>query len=398
MMLAYVLNTYPQPSQSFIRRELRALEEQGHSVLRLAMRRPTVPLVDPLDDAEQSRTDYVLEKGAAALFGAVARMALSAPRAAARALGLAIRLGRKSETGVLRHLIYFAEGCHVARACADAGITHIHAHFGTNAATVAMLVKVLGGPDYSFTVHGPEEFDAPRALCLGEKIARSAFTVAISSYGRAQLCRWVAPGYWDRIKVVHCGIDPAAFPAPAPVPDGPLRLISIGRFAEQKGQMILVAAMAEIVRHHPDAKLILVGDGELRGLIEAEIARLGLARNIALTGWLSEADVTARLAGSHALVMPSFAEGLPMVIMEAMAAGRPVITTHVAGIPELVKPGENGWLVPAGDAPALAEAVLDMAACSRDKLSNMGARGRQRALARHDVGQEARKLSGHFGI
>lgn len=396
MTLAYVLNTYPQPSHSFIRRELRALEAQGTPVLRLAMRRPTMPLVDPLDHEEESRTGYVLEKGGRALLGAIFARAIMAPLATLRALLLAVRAGRVSESGIQRHLIYFAESCHVAQTCQKSQISHLHAHFGTNAATVAMLVHALGGPQYSFTVHGPEEFDAPRALMLGEKIARSAFTVAISQYGRAQLCRWVAPAHWPRIKVVHCGIDPETFPFPAPATPGPLRLVSIGRFTEQKGQLVLIAAMAKIARQHPDSHLYLIGDGEMRGLIEAEVAQHGLSQNVTLTGWLSEADVRVRLADSHALVMPSFAEGLPMVIMEAMAAGRPVIATHIAGIPELVQPSRTGWLVPAGDSHALAQAILDLANSAPETLARMGAAGRERALARHDVNKEAASLAQFF--
>jgi len=396
LTVAYVLNTYPQPSHSFIRRELAALERAGDPILRLAMRRPNVPLVDPLDVAEEARTDYVLEAGFFGLVFAVLARALYAPFGWIRALALALRVGRASTAGHLRHLIYFAEACSVARRCETGGITHLHAHFGTNATTVAMLCHALGGPKYSFTVHGPEEFDAPFTLSLPEKMRRAAFTVAISSFGRSQLCRFAPPQLWPRLKVVHCGIDPQTFPPPETVRDGPLRLVSIGRFSEQKGQLVLLAAMALVKDQHPDARLVLVGDGDMRSLIEAEIARLDLAQNISLTGWLSEADVRAELAAAQALVMPSFAEGLPMVIMEAMAAGRPVIATYVAGIPELVQPGETGWLVPAGDVQALADAILLMANEPVGRLAAMGQAGRTRALERHDVFNEAAKLAGHF--
>lgn len=396
MAVAYVLNTYPQPSHSFIRRELRALEIAGQPILRLAMRRPTMPLVDPQDNEEEAKTHYVLENGIAAILVAVLRLACARPGAWVKTLVLAWKTGRTSETGILRHLIYFAESCYVAAQCRMAGIRHLHAHFGTNSATVAMLANALDGPSYSFTVHGPEEFDAPRALALGEKIANSAFAIAVSQFGRSQLNRWAAPEHWPRIKVVHCGIEPSTFPAPTPLADGPLKLVSIGRFSEQKGQLVLISAMADVIRKRPDATLQLVGDGEMRDLIEAEISRHGLSGNIELTGWLSEADVRARLADAHALVMPSFAEGLPMVIMEAMAAGRPVIGTYIAGIPELVRPGETGWLVPAGDSAALASAILELAETPVGELTQMGAKGRARALERHDVHKEAAKLAIYF--
>jgi len=394
--IAYVLNTYPLPSHSFIRRELRALEKGGVEVMRLAMRRSTLPLVDPRDREEEARTQYVLERGALGLLGALAGRALRHPRRFRSALRLALRAGRASHVGVLRHMIYLAEASEVARRCEAGGIAHMHAHFGTNSAMVAMLANALGGPGYSFTVHGPEEFDAPAALSLGLKTDRAGFAVAISQFGRSQLCRWAAFDSWDRIKVVHCGIEPGAFAEPAPLPEGPLRIVSIGRFSEQKGQMLLIEAMARLHRVDPSLHLTLVGDGELRGALERAIAARGLGAAVTLTGWLDEAGVRRELAASHALVLPSFAEGLPMVVMEAMAAARPVIATTIAGLPELVRPGETGWLVPAGDVEALAAAVSEMAAMPRGTLARIGAAGRARVLARHDAAAEAARLAAHF--
>ena len=393
MKIAYVLNTYPQPSHSFIRREIQALERQGFEVLRLAMRAADTALVDAADQAEAARTDYVLHKGAAALGAGLLRAALTRPARFGAALCRAWRMGARSETGRIRHLVYLAEACHILTRCQSGGVRHIHAHFGTNAATVAHLARALGGPPYSFTTHGPEEFDSPRALSLGAKIEAAAFAVAVSSFGRSQLCRWVAHGHWSRIKIVHCGIEPERFAAPAPAATGPLRLVAIGRFVEQKGQMILIPAMRRICETHPDATLRLVGDGPERAALEAAIAAAGLTGNIHLTGWLDEAGIRAELDAAHALVMPSFAEGLPMVVMEAMAAARPVIATYIAGIPELVRPGETGWLVPAGDPEAMAAAALDLAAMTGTGRQTLGDAARARVLARHDVDREAEKLA-----
>lgn len=394
--IAYILNTYPQPSHSFIRREVLALEAAGLKVTRIAMRRPTMALVDPADHAEEGRTAYLLEEGGAHLALASLAQLVAAPMPTLRALVLALRIGGRSPLGRLRHLIYLAEACAIARRTRKTGITHLHAHFGTNAAAVAMLAHVAGGPGYSFTVHGPEEFDAPVALSLGDKMAHAAFTVAISRFGRSQLCRWSCPAGWPRIKVVHCGIEPAKFPAPDAPPEGPLRLVSIGRFSAQKGQLALIEAMQRVARTHPDLHLSLIGDGEMRPQIEAAIAAADLRERITLTGWLSEDGIRAALAECHALIMPSFAEGLPMVIMEAMAAGRPVIATIIAGIPELVQDGETGWLVPAGDPEALAGAVESLARTDHATLTGMGLKGRARVLVRHDAAREAAKLAQHI--
>jgi colanic acid/amylovoran biosynthesis glycosyltransferase len=388
--IAYILNTYPQPSQSFIRREIRALEAAGHEVSRLAMRAADVPLVDVQDKEEATKTQYVLKTGAPALLGALARALWQNPARFLRAFKMALRLGSASEIGRLRHMIYFAEAAFVARQMTANGATHAHAHFGTNAATVAMLSHLLGGPKYSFTVHGPEEFDAPRALSLGDKIHHSAFAVAISQFGRSQLCRWTDHGDWARIKVVHCGIEPAKFDAPAPMPAGPRRLVAIGRLVEQKGQLALVEALA---RTQAPINLTLIGDGEMRSQIEALSAQHGLANRITLTGWVDEARIKHELAQAHALVMPSFAEGLPMVVMEAMAAARPVIATYIAGTPELVQPEKTGWLVPAGDVDALANAMDRFAQTDDTTLAQMGQNARTRVLQRHDIDVEAAKLA-----
>lgn len=392
MKIAYILNTYPQPSQSFIRRELKGLERLGLSVERIAMRRGDVPLKDPQDRAEQGRTQYVLEAGKGALLMSLLAAMLGRPGAFIAALMGALELGRVSPAGRLRHLVYLVEACHVLRLVK--GVDHLHAHFGTNAAAVAMLVRLLGGPGYSFTVHGPEEFDAVHSLSLARKMERAAFTVGVSSYGRSQLCRWLPHDAWDRVKVVHCGIDPEAFPEPGPMPEGALRLVNIGRLSEQKGQLILMPVMGRFAG--ADVHLTLIGDGELRGALEAEISARGLGGQVTLAGWQTEEEVRDALAGCHALVLPSFAEGLPMVIMEAMAAGRPVIATYVAGIPELVQPGVTGWLVPAGDDAALAGAVEALAAMPSEARAELGRAGRARVLERHDMYREAERLAGYF--
>ena len=396
MTIAYIVNTYPRPSHSFIRREIRALEARGVSVLRFALRGDRAALVDPDDLTEHDATEHILSRGALRLGLGLLRQAMRGGLWAT--VRLALICGRMGAGGVpgtggrLWHLIYLAEACYLAQACKAKGVRHIHAHFGTNAATVAMLASGLSGIPFSFTVHGPEEFDAPRALALAEKLRRAAFCVAISSFGRSQLMRWADFADWPKIKVVHCGINPARFDTPAPSSAALARMVAIGRLSEQKGQMLLIEALARAVGDHPQLHLTLVGDGELRAPIEAAIAAHGLAAHVTLTGWLDEAGVRRELAAAQALVLPSFAEGLPMVVMEAMAAARPVIATYIAGIPELVLPGETGWLVPAGDVEALARAMGSFANTPLEALNLMGHQGRERALARHDIAASAQQL------
>lgn len=397
MKIGYILNTYPSPSQSFIRREMRALERRGVAVQRFAMRPFEGDLPDPQDREEKAATDYVLAKGLGALIWSVFTMGLQNPVRIYKALFLALQASRGSEAGLFKHLIYFLEAAYVAGQVTAQGIDRLHAHFGTNAATVAMLVAEITGKPFSFTVHGPEEFDKPAALALKTKLEKADFTVAISSYGRSQLCRLVDYRVWPRIKVVHCGIEPQHYDSARPLPiTRPITLVNIGRFVEQKGQLILVEAMAEVARRGVEVKLKLVGDGPLRRPLERAIAQSGLGHRIELTGWLDEAGVRRELENSHALVLPSFAEGLPMVVMEAMVSARPCIATWVAGTPELMQDGRTGWLVPAGDAMALAEAITELATCPEDKLKRMATTARARVLVRHNIDTEAAKLAALF--
>jgi glycosyltransferase involved in cell wall biosynthesis len=300
----------------------------------------------------------------------------------------AFRLGYDAGHAHLRHLAYLAEALVLADWCTNDSVEHLHVHFGTNPATVAMLMHQICGVPFSFTVHGPEEFDCPVQLGLTRKISAAAFVVAVSSFGRSQLLRWAHADEWSKIAVVPCGIDEAYAMMQADLPPSGSRLICIARLSEQKGHLLLLEAAAELRRRGVAFEIVLVGDGPLRGKIQQEIVRRGLEQSVVLTGTLSQQEIRSRLKDSRVFVLPSFAEGLPVVLMEALAIGRPVLSTFVAGIPELVTP-DVGWLVPAGDAHALAEAMHKALTSSDEALSEMGRAGRQRALERHHVANSA---------
>jgi glycosyltransferase involved in cell wall biosynthesis len=342
------------------------------------------------------RTRYVLQDGISALLWALLRALLSAPGRFTAAFALALRMARRAERPLPYHLACLAEACRILPWLESSGAMHVHAHFGTNSAEVVMLAHALGGPPYSFTVHGPEEFDKPQFLGIGEKVRRAAFAVAISSYARSQLFRWVDHAHWSKVKVVHCGLDPA-FYAGQPVPAAATRrLVCVGRLCEQKGQLLLIEAVHRLASKGVQLELALVGDGEMRAEVEALVTRYGLGRSVSITGWISSRHVRDEILAARALVLPSFAEGLPVVVMEAMALRRPVLTTYVGGIPELVRPGENGWLFPAGDTDALVAAVEDCLSRSNDELHAMGEAARARVLERHSIDAEAARLARLF--
>ena len=395
MRVAYLINQYPKVSHSFVRREILALEQQGIHVLRIALRGWDAQVVDKEDVLERERTCYVLQDGFLPLLLAALRMLVARPIRFMRALRLAAELSRHAERPLPVHLVYLAEACRIVPWLGDEGVQHLHAHFGTNSAEVAMLINTLGGPRWSFTVHGPEEFDKAPSIALAEKIRRCEFVVAISSFGRSQLYRLVDPTFWPKVHVVHCGVDSTFMTVSSALSSGK-RLVCVGRLCEQKGQLLLIEAAHRLTAEGTDFELVLAGDGEFRPAIEALISHYRLQEKVRISGWISNDQVQKEILAARALVLPSFAEGLPVVLMEAMALRRPVISTYVAGIPELVIPGEHGWLVPAGDVDALTKALRTCLDAPDEVLARMGDAAHQRALDRHSTSQGAGKLIALF--
>jgi len=396
MKVAYLINQYPKVSHSFIRREIQALERQGLTVERFALRGWDEPLADAQDVLERDKTRYALKGGLLALLGATLRAALAAPGRFFRALQLATRMGWRSDRPIPVHWIYLAEACVMMRWLRQARVSHLHAHFGTNPAEVAMLAGVLTGIPYSFTAHGSEETDKPQFIGLPEKIRRAAFVVAVSSYGRAQLNRWCSHQEWSKIHVVHCGIDRSFCEDIEVRPAEVARLVCVGRLCREKGQLLLIEALRELKDRDVNCELVLAGDGELRDSILDLARKLGVDGQVRVTGWIDGAQVRQELLAARAMVLPSFAEGLPVVIMEAMSLGRPVVSTYVAGIPELVVNQECGWLVPAGDVDGLVVCLEQCLEADSEQLLQMGRRARARALERHLIDRQAAILKQLF--
>jgi len=397
MKLAYFTNQYPKVSHSFIRREIIALEKLGHRVERFGLRSDEAELVDPLDQDEFKKTSYILYEPKMRIVFACLSVFLRQPLKFLSTIFCAIKMGFRSDRGVLRHFAYMLESCVLLTWQQQKGIEHVHAHFGTNSTTVVMFAYLLGGANYSFTVHGPEEFDKPEFISLAKKIEHCRFVVAISSYGRSQLFRWIPSEHWPKVKIIHCGLD-AAFLLGDVQKEANVtkQLLCVGRLCEQKGQLLLLESMKSLRDSGVDCKLVLAGDGPMRAEVERRISEYDLSDRVEITGWISSDQVKSLLIESRGLVLPSFAEGLPVVIMEALALYRPVISTYVAGIPELVKNDENGWLIPAGDVAALTDAMKNMLNADKDKLFNMGLNGHEAVNAQHNIELEAGKLETFF--
>jgi colanic acid/amylovoran biosynthesis glycosyltransferase len=390
--LAYLCNLYPAVSHSFVRREIEAVERTGHEVHRLSIRPGRSDIRDEADLREARSTEVVLDQGAFKIVFAAVALLFSSPIRTLQALSAAYRLSGPGLQQKVRHVAYWLEAAWLVRRLERLRIQHVHAHFGTNPAAIAAIVRAWGGPPYSFTIHGPDEFDAPVALSLGRKIANASFVAAISSFGRSQLMRWSGPEHWDKIHIIRCGLDTSFLEAGIqPVPAESTEFVCVARLSAQKGLPLLIAACAKLRDAGERFSVTIVGDGELRSSIEQEIGRHGLQQIVHLAGIRTGAEVRQHLIGARAFVLPSFAEGLPVVLMEALALSRPVITTAIAGIPELVD-ADCGWLIPAGSQEALAGAMASALHASPLELDAKGAAGRERVRRMHDAQENARLL------
>ncbi len=370
------------------------MERQGFDVQRIALRGWNESLPDAEDRQEQEKTQYVLRTGLRGLLVPWLLGLLRSPLKMYAAFCLAIRVSRQTDGRLLHHWVCVAEASRILMWIARSRACHLHAHFGTNSAEIAMQISVLGGPPFSFTVHGPDEFLAP--LGLEEKISRSAFVVAISSFGRSQLYLRTTAALWPKIRVVHCGLEPGFHSGDTSTRISDSRLVCVGRLSEAKGQLLLIDAVARLKQRGVHVDLVLAGDGPMRTEIENMVREFGLQDRVRITGWISSERVREEILAARAMVLPSFAEGLPVVIMEALALRRPVIATYIAGIPELVKAGENGWLIPAGSIGALTAAIEDCLSRSSDEIESMGDAGRAMVIEHHSIDIEAGKLANHI--
>ncbi|MGF1551830.1 MAG: glycosyltransferase [Paracoccaceae bacterium] len=273
-------------------------------------------------------------------------------------------------------------------------VAHVHVHFTTNACAVAMLSRLMGGPPFSVTAHGPAEFYDRAGQSLDLKVRHAAFVVAISHFAKTRVLQAAGMEAWDKVHVVRLGVDLDAF-ALQPAPDRDAPFVTVGRLCLNKAQALIPAAVARAAERHPAIRVALIGGGEHETLVRGAIARHGVGDRVEMLGWRAHAEVRERMAGARALLLPSFAEGIPVVIMEALALGRPVISTYIAGIPELVTP-DCGWLVPPGDAEALGRALDAALATPPERLAEMGRAGRARVARLHDRPRSAAAMHALF--
>lgn len=391
--IAYLTGEYPRATDTFIQREVAGLRALGVDVQTFTIRRTgAAQHVSDAIRAEAAGTFAVLPalttiSGVAALLAA-----LLSPGRLLGALALSQSTAPKGLRGRAYGLIYLAEAIVLAHQIRRRGIRHLHNHIAKASGTVAMLAACLAGIPYSFTLHGPDDLAEPGYWRLDAKIARAAFVACISDYARSQAMVVAGREHWTKLHVIHCGVDPDRYAGRPERPGN--HLVFVGRLAAVKGVPVLLRALVIAHQSQPDLRLTLIGDGPERGAIAAEATALGLADHVTFTGYLAEDGVARVLQSADALVLPSFAEGVPVVLMEAMASGLPVIATHVAGVPELVGP-DCGMLVPPGNSDALAGAITRLMSDADLRLA-MGLAGQHAVRTGFNAATEAARLATLF--
>ncbi len=397
--IAFLTSHYPALSHTFVQREILALRDAGLAVDTFSIRRPCP--TDPrseIDEAEFSNTHYVLPPNLLRLLRDHLSLLAVRPWRYVTTLIYALTTRPAGLRAFLWQLFYFVEAVVVWSEMRRRGIRHVHVHFAMACASVAMIASRFGDCTFSMTTHGPAVFyDAERYL-LAEKVRRSVMVSCISDFCRSQVMAFARHVDWPKLRIVHCGVDPARYvpvKRSAVETAGSVRLLNVARLSSVKGHAVLLRAMARLSQRGVDVTCTIVGDGPKRDGLERLSREMGIEQRVTFAGAVSQDEIQRFFDEADVFVLPSFAEGVPVVLMEAMAKELPVLTTRIMGIPELVDDGVSGLLVPPGNVERLMEAIVTLAG-DAELRRRMGAEGRRKVCQEYDVASNGRQLLAVF--
>lgn len=359
--IAYLCSEYPAISHTFIYREIESLRMAGMTVYTASINKPSnIEFMTQPEQEEAGATLMVLDTPVPLMAKAHLHCLVKQPAGYLRMAVEASKLLFKGPKSPLKAAAYFAEAGILLEWVHRLGITHIHEHFGNPTAIVALLMKRYGGVSYSISVHGPDIFYAIDAAMLADKVRNASFIRCISHYCRSQIMRISPHETWNKQHIVRCGVDPDLY-AVRPEPGNSVpKITCVGRLVPAKGQHILLEACSLLKQKGVEFQLTLIGDGPDRNSLEQFVANNNLQDSVTFTGVLGQDKVRMHYEKTDLFVLPSFAEGVPVVLMEAMAKEIPVISTRITGIPELIEHCQNGMLTTPGDTKELAHTIQTM--------------------------------------
>jgi colanic acid/amylovoran biosynthesis glycosyltransferase len=398
LRLAYLVSEYPAVSHTFILREVRRLRTKNFDVHVASINSPRQALAEmAADDREETaKTFYIKRAGIIAAARAHLRAIGQRPSAYVKGLVFALSLGGTDLRELLYSIFYFTEALMLGDWMKSRGLGHVHVHFANAASTVGLIANRIFATGFSFTVHGPDEFYDVRGQHLSEKIEGASFVFCIGHFARSQLMKLSPPCNWSKFEIVPLGVDLGVF-APEPVrpTHDPFRILCVGRLVPAKGQHVLIAAIDRLVKRGRRVHLHLVGDGPDRSSLEKEANCRGIAKHVVFAGSVNQDRIGQFYRDADAFALASFAEGIPVVLMEAMAMGIPCVSTMITGIPELIRDGIDGLLVMPSDDRGLAEALerlIDDEALYRGLAES----GRRRVAEKYDLEKNIERLSRVF--
>jgi len=395
----YFAAEYPRATDTFIQREIAAVRAAGLEVESSAIRRPgDEHMVGEEQRSERERTKYLLPPSLAGLIGAHARLVLGSPKRYLASLRLAIETKRAGARGGLYQAFYFAEAGLLADRLRAENFDHLHSHLADVSTSVAVLASSLADVPFSFTLHGPGVFFDANVWRLDAKIDRASFVSCISWFARSQAQLLSSAAAGAKLHIIHCGVDPNRYIDRSVHTEdsdesGEFRLAFVARLDHVKGVDELLEAIATL--DMTELRLDLAGDGPGRKEYEELASRLGIADQVRFHGYVNQTQVAELLATADVYVLPSFAEGVPVGLMEAQASGLPVIATQVGGVSELVIDEVTGFVCRPGDRVQLAERLAQLSA-DPELRRQMGAAGRARVVADFDSAHEGRRLAALF--
>ena len=396
--VAYLVSRYPTLSMVFVLREVVALRGMGFRIETASINRPDRALegLTEVERGEAARTYCVKAHGVAGAVGAHLRTFAGTPGGYLRGVWLAVRLAKLDLWRLLLNLAYFTEGLMVGVWMWEQKIKHLHVHLASQAASVGLFAREVFGVGYSMTVHGPDEFYDAEGQYLAEKIAAADFLVCISLFTEGQLMKLSPCSDWKKFVVVRLGVDTGQFKPVARTEAGDeFEILCVGRLTPAKGQHLLMDAVDRLARQGRRVRLRLVGGGPDEGSLREYASKVGRPGTVVFEGPVNQDRIRDFYGRADVFCLPSFAEGLPVVLMEAMAMGIPTVSTYIAGIPELIRDGVDGLLVPAADVDGLVEA-LGRLMDSAELREWLGAGGRKRVLEGFELGTNVERLAEVF--
>lgn len=395
--LAYLVSRYPAISHTFILREVFALRRLGFEIQVASINDPdrSAAALTAIEQTGVTSTFYVKKAGIIGAFKAHSHIFLTQPRNYLRGLVYALRLGQFDLKKLVYNFFYFTEAVMIGQWLRQTQCTHLHVHFATPAATVGLIARRTFPITFSITVHGPDEFYDVSKFYLSQKVQVADFICCISYFARSQLSLLSPPDLWDKLEVARLGVDSSVFtPRPFREHPHPFEILCVGRLVPAKGQFLLVKATANLIATGREVHLRLVGDGPDRSRLEDEVKRRHLTSHVMFEGAVNQDRIRDFYAEADVFALASFAEGLPVVLMEAMSMEIPCVTTHITGVPELIKDGE-GLLVAPADVDGLTQALAYLFDNPSERY-RIGQAGRQRILKDYELQRNIEKLADIF--